>query len=283
MPTDDDLGVPLALAPQLEKLARAWTAGATDDRARADAIVRHLIGDFTYTLDRPPTPPGQRALLDFLLVHRSGHCEFFASAFVMLARVLGIPSRLVAGFRVVEHNGFGGYAVVRAKHAHAWAEAYVPSMKNGAGFEVFDATPPGVPTLSETRTRSVAALLDYLRIAIGSFYDAAVAAPERSIPVLFGIVVAALIVRALRNRRRKSRDRDAPLDAPPAAFTRFEALLAENGFVRGRAETLEALAARLALGDRNALASALRRYARARYGPGAATDSDLANTLRFMS
>jgi hypothetical protein len=200
----------------------------------------------------------------------------------MLARVLGIPSRLVAGFRVVEHNGFGGYAVVRAKHAHAWAEAYVPSVGGGAAFEVFDATPPGVPTLSETRSRSVAALLDYLRIAIGSFYDAAVASPERSIPVLGGVVVAALIVRALRNRRRKSRHED-PVDAPPAAFTRFEALLAEKGFVRGRAETLEALADRLALGDRDVLASALRRYVRARYGPGAATESDLANALGFMS
>ena len=279
-PADTDLTVPPSLMPKLEGLAVAWTAGAVDDRARAVALVRHLRDDFTYTLDRPPTPPGQSVLLDFLLVHREGHCEFFASAFVVLARVLGIPARLVAGYRVVEHNGFGGYAVVRAKHAHAWAEAYVPGAANPASstFEVFDAT-PAVPTLAESRTRTLAAFFDYLWTSIVALYGAAVASPERSIPLLGGVALVAFVVRALRNRRRRGRNIEDDADAPPVAFLRFEARLAKDGFVRDRAETLESLAARLEVADRRPLSLALRRYVKARYGAGEASERDLARAL----
>lgn len=278
-PAPDDLALPAWLAPKLEPLAREWTEGIQDDRGRAEALVNHLTHDFVYTLDRPATPKGQWELLDFLFVHRQGHCEFFASAFVALARTLGIPARLVAGFRVVEHNGFGGYAVVRAKHAHAWAEAYVPKPGGRAGFEVFDATPKGVPTLGETRTRTAAAFFDYLRTSAGAFFEAAVASPERSIPALAAIIAVALVVRTVRNRRRQKANGIVDADVPPLAYVRFEALLAEQGFVRDGAETLEALAIRLELADREALARALRRYARARYGPGAATESELAAAL----
>jgi hypothetical protein len=273
--------VPRTLAPKLRELALEWTAGAGDDRARVQALVRHLHEDFTYTLDRPATPRGQSVLLDFLLVHREGHCEFFASAFVALARTLGIPARLVAGYRVVEHNGFGGYAVVRAKHAHAWGEAYVPvaSDPTRSAFDVFDPT-PAAPTLAESSDRSVLALFDYLWTSLAAFYDAAVATPERTIPVLGGAALVAFVVRALRNRRRRARQSEDDVDAPPAAFVQFEARLAQEGFVRDQAETLESLAARLEVGGREPLSSALRRYARARYGAGDPTERDLARALR---
>ena len=280
-PADTDLTVPPALRSKLQELAVAWTAGAGDDRARAIALVRHLREDFTYTLDRPPTPRGRSVLLDFLLAHREGHCEFFASAFVVLARVLGIPARLVAGYRVVEHNGFGGFAVVRAKHAHAWAEAYVSGAASPgrSAFEVFDATPAGVPTLAESRTRTVAAFVDYVWTSLVALYEAAIASPERSIPLLGGVALVAFVVRALRNRRLRGRLVGDDVDAPPVAFLRFEARLAKDGFVRDGAETLESLAARLEIADRGPLSRALRRYVKARYGPGEASERTLARAL----
>lgn len=272
-----DLGVPPALVPKLKALAQEWTAGAVGDRERANAIARHLQTDFRYTLERRPVRAGQLELLDFLFVHREGHCEFFASAFVVLARVSDIPARLVAGFRVVEHNGFGDYAVVRAKHAHAWAEAYVGAP--AGRFEVFDPTPSGVVSLAETRPRTVYAFLDYLWTAAGAAYRAAAAAPERTIPVLGSLAVIAFIIRAIGNRRRKGSDPGDALDAPPAAFLAFEARLAERGLVRDRAETLEAFTERLVLAEHDAPAQALRRYVRARYGPGKSSEDELAALL----
>ena len=50
-----------------------------------------LQNDFAYTLDMKATGPDP--LADFLFNVRAGHCEYFASAFVVLARIAGIPTR----------------------------------------------------------------------------------------------------------------------------------------------------------------------------------------------
>ena len=180
---------------------------------------------------------------------------------------------------MVEHNGFGGYAVVRAKHAHAWAEAYVPvaSDPTRSGFEVFDPT-PAAPTLAESSDRTVSAFFDFLWTSLSALYDEAVATPQRTVPALGGAALLAFAARAWRNRRRSAKVED-DVDPPPGAFVQFEARLAKEGFVRDRAETLEALAARLEVGGRDPLSRALRRYARARYGVGKASERDLARAL----
>ncbi len=198
----------------------------------------------------------------------------------LVLRTLGIPARLVAGYRVVEHNGFGGYAVVRAKHAHAWGEAYVPvaSGPTRSAFEVFDPT-PATPTLADSSDRTGAAFFDYLWTSLLVFYDAAVATPERTVPALGGAALVAFAVRALLNRRRRGRKVEDDVDVPPEAFVQFEARLAKDGFVRDRAETLESLAVRLEVGGREPLSRALRRYARARYGVAEASERDLARAL----
>jgi hypothetical protein len=278
-PADADRTLPIATLEDVRPLALAWTKGATDDREKVAALERHLTTDFVYDLDRPAPPRGVAPLHDFLFVHRRGHCEFFASAMVVLARSLGIPARLVAGFRVVEHNGYGGYAVVRAKHAHAWAEVYVPRANGGAHFEIVDATPPGVEGLAEIDPRNASAFFDWAKWKIKELYDDAFASPERSIGVLGGVIAIALVVRALRNRRRGQGKQVAPHDAVPAAFVRFEQRLAAEGFVRAPAETLEELAVRLGEAGREPLAAALRRYARARYGPGSASERELERAL----
>ena len=49
----------------------------------------------------------------------------FASAMVLLARVEGIPARVVGGYHVSEVNPFTGRAIVRDRDAHAWVEAWI--------------------------------------------------------------------------------------------------------------------------------------------------------------
>jgi len=169
---------------------------------------------------------------------------------------------------------------VRAKHAHAWGEAYVPVAADPtrSAFQVFDPTPPA-PTLVASNDRSVGAFLDYAWTSLVAFYDAAVATPERTLPALGGAAVVALAVRAWRNRRRRGREAGEDLDTPPGAFVQFEARLAREGLVRDGAETLEAFAVRLEEGGRGPLSRALRRYARARYGAGEASERELTRAL----
>jgi hypothetical protein len=57
----------------------------------------------------------------------------------VMLRTLGIPSRVVNGFRTDEFNDLTENYVVRAKDAHAWVEAYFPVY----GWQTFDPTPAG--------------------------------------------------------------------------------------------------------------------------------------------
>ena len=45
---------------------------------------------------------------DFLFGTRRGYCEFFASAYATLARLVGIPARLVGGYYGGDYNALGG-------------------------------------------------------------------------------------------------------------------------------------------------------------------------------
>ncbi|MGH8056191.1 MAG: transglutaminase-like domain-containing protein, partial [Candidatus Entotheonellia bacterium] len=75
-------------------------------------------------------------LEDFLLRSRSGHCEYFATATVLLLRAAGLPARYATGYSVQEFSTLEHMYVARARHAHAWALVYI----NGAWHD-FDTTP----------------------------------------------------------------------------------------------------------------------------------------------
>ncbi|PLX92589.1 MAG: hypothetical protein C0621_09135 [Desulfuromonas sp.] len=63
---------------------------------------------------------------DFLFVSKRGYCEFFASAYATLLRLLDIPARLVGGYYGGEYNELGGYYRINESMAHVWVEAYLP-------------------------------------------------------------------------------------------------------------------------------------------------------------
>jgi hypothetical protein len=73
---------------------------------------------------------------EFLFVRKTGHCEWYASASAVLLRLSGVPTRLVAGFRLSKGQ-VGGVLSVRSSDAHAWVEAWSPER----GWIPFDPTP----------------------------------------------------------------------------------------------------------------------------------------------
>jgi transglutaminase-like putative cysteine protease len=127
-----------ALPPDIEATARAVTAGAQGPLAQAELLVNWFrSGLFHYTLDPPASPPGTDPLVSFLTRTRSGSCEQFAGAFVVLARSLGLPSRVVVGFTAGRYSG-PGEVTVRGADAHAWPEVYLGPR---AGWVSFEPTP----------------------------------------------------------------------------------------------------------------------------------------------
>jgi transglutaminase-like putative cysteine protease len=116
-------------------------AGADDAYHQAEALARYLRTSRLLTYDTRAAVPTEagRDLVDFFLFDedgRRGYCQYFASAMVVMARSVGLPARMAAGFAPGEATDDPGVYVVRQKHAHAWAEVYFP----GYGWEIFEAT-----------------------------------------------------------------------------------------------------------------------------------------------
>ncbi|HWG42533.1 MAG TPA: transglutaminase domain-containing protein [Gemmataceae bacterium] len=93
----------------------------------ARALTDYLAnsGEFTYTLERTRQDLTVDPVMDFLVNLKQGHCARYATALALMLRSIGIPARLVKGFRGAEHQGDGVY-VVRHHHAHAWVEMLTP-------------------------------------------------------------------------------------------------------------------------------------------------------------
>ena len=121
---------------RISQLAEQITASSPSNYDKALAIEQYLRTHFGYTLQLPRTRP-QDPLANFLFERKQGHCEYFASSMAVMLRTLGIPSRIVNGFRGGEFNDLTGQYVVRASNAHSWVEAYFP----GFGWISFDPTP----------------------------------------------------------------------------------------------------------------------------------------------
>jgi transglutaminase-like putative cysteine protease len=124
----------------LSQLARRVTAGQTSAYGRAVALQQWftVTGKFTYTLNAPQ-PRDASALISFLTKTRRGYCQQFAFAMAVMARLLGIPSRVVVGYTQGSYIGNDIWQV-RTSDAHAWPELYFA----GAGWLRFEPTPAGV-------------------------------------------------------------------------------------------------------------------------------------------
>jgi len=125
------------ISPRIkEEVASILAAKKSRNDYDKAVAIRDYVSDssaFAYTLNQEPTP-GVEPVEDFLFALRRGHCEYFASAMVIMLRCAGVPARLVNGFKVSEWNPIGGYYIVRQAHAHSWVEAYL----RPGGWRTFD-------------------------------------------------------------------------------------------------------------------------------------------------
>ena len=124
------------------------------------AIMRGFLRDYSYAVTLPsriaPLP-----LRQFLQDTRRGHCEFFATATVLLLRQAGIPARYATGYAVSEWSELEQAFVVRRRHAHAWANVHIAGQ-----WSALDTTPAGWQSLEADAApwwNSVYGLMSWLR------------------------------------------------------------------------------------------------------------------------
>ena len=137
--TNNDLTVPTNELPALDSVISEMKFSGTNEEQKLLAVQKFFSSKFTYSLwqgsDKLATT-NETALTRFLLHSRSGHCEYFATATVLLLRELGIPARYAVGYAVHEASG-SGY-VVRERDAHAWCLVW---NKRTQTWNDFDTTP----------------------------------------------------------------------------------------------------------------------------------------------
>ncbi len=139
LPDGYDLEIPKSQTNLLRQVSKSLQLSRGNPEETESKIANYFAKHFSYSL----TSSGRRRnfeetnpLATFLLQTHAGHCEYFATATVLLLRASGIPARYVTGYAVSERGRFGADYIVRDRNAHAWAIAYIKGR-----WETIDNTP----------------------------------------------------------------------------------------------------------------------------------------------
>jgi len=138
--------------PELSPRVHDLAASIAPDEAGtelAERLEQYLKSTYGYTLQQPRRV-NDEPLEDFLFESKAGHCEYFATALVVLLRARDVPSRLVTGFNRGQRNAVGEFEVIRKTNAHAWVEVF----DDDRGWIAFDPTPPS-PDVEAARAESI--------------------------------------------------------------------------------------------------------------------------------
>jgi hypothetical protein len=266
----EDLHLP---PPDAALLARLAGELGLRELAPAQAIrrVEAHLAQFEYaTVRNRINLAGDTPLAEFLTRTRRGHCEYFATAATLLLRAGGVPARYVTGHAVNEWSALENAWIVRERHSHAWARAWV----DGRWVEV-DATPPDWIGREDALAPIWQQLADLLRWA---GYRWTVREGEETRWLAWGVVgIAALVLvwRLLTEGgliRLAGRGRPRPRHWPgrDSEFYALESRLARR-LPRHAGEPLmawlERAAAGLAPAERAALLHLARLHYRLRFDP----------------
>jgi len=123
----------------LARVAAELKLKGLTDRQIIRKVERYFANNFTYSLNPPRHRKSQQTpLAYFLLTTHRGHCEYFATATVLLLRQAGVNARYVTGYAVPESERHGDTYLVRERDSHAWALAYD---KDSKLWDQIDTTP----------------------------------------------------------------------------------------------------------------------------------------------
>jgi len=135
------LQLPAELPPAVSRLAHQIVRGVGPNvYLQVMAIVHYLQTHEHYTLHYPQDN-GQDFVYHFLFVSHLGDCNAFSSSLAVLARAVGIPTRLVVGFTGGQQ--LGGLDVVRGTDAHSWVEVFTPGFPQALSWTALAASGTG--------------------------------------------------------------------------------------------------------------------------------------------
>lgn len=281
-PDDLDREVANAEKPAIERIVDQL---GLRGMAPADALKKlheYFMSEFRYTTwvdERRSRRELETPLTRFLTRRKSGHCEYFASATVLLLRSAGIPARYAVGYSVQERKGKEW--IIRERHAHAWCIAWM----NGAWRDV-DMTPGSWAGIEAQRASAWEQWTDAWSDFWFKFSEWRWGKGEWK-QYLIWLVVPLILIAGWRLVARKQWNRSRGADALArkrepgpgldSEFYRIEQAIAERGLVREPDETLGRWTRRVASGraeDANQLSALLQVHYRLRFDPSGLSDAE---------
>lgn len=278
-PRAEDRSVPKDYRRLMEQIATEIELPQNEPALALQKVKAFFSNNFKYSLIQKGYYPGRKPLGQFLLDDRNGHCEFFATATALLLRQAGIPTRYAVGYMVYEHSSLENAFVARARHAHAWVEAYI----NGAWVFV-DTTPGGWNALESANRPAWQTIQDawswlsnrfqrYQRGDSDSIFD--------SLVWLLVPLIALLIWRLRGQLRRYPRDNDSSPARKPAPGYDSELIdlcqdLDARGYAINPGDTISAFFYRHIKEDeiRAQIAALIVLHNRHRFSPQALSDGE---------
>jgi transglutaminase-like putative cysteine protease len=283
-----DLNVPTNEVAALSQVIADMHLTGTNDAQIRLGVASFFATKFSYSLWQGPEQAAggtDTPLTKFLLKNRSGHCEYFATATVLLLRSLGIPTRYAVGYSVHEPSG-SGY-VVRERDAHAWCLAW----DRQAGMWVdFDTTPASWVAMEGQHAAFTDWISDARSWLVFQFEKLRWRQANLRQYILWTLtpVMAVLVYFIIFQRRTQARSgkkippREAPVVWPghDSAFYRLEKMLAARGLPRAPddslADWLERTLTEPALaGQREPLRDLLQLHYRYRFDPRGLSESEI--------
>lgn len=124
-PRSRDLKIPELELKVIQDIAAQLNLQSLPPPEILEKVKRYFRTQYTYSLKQISKRDNSSPIVNFLSNTRSGHCEYFATATVLLLRHAGIPARYSRGYAVDPSDKMDGWSLVRQRYAHAWAVAYV--------------------------------------------------------------------------------------------------------------------------------------------------------------
>ncbi|MGZ5051603.1 MAG: transglutaminase domain-containing protein [Methylobacter sp.] len=233
----------------------------------AERIKKHFQRNFFYSAYLGRETDADLALKDFMLNRKAGHCEYFAAATVLLLRQAGIPARLANGYAVSEYDSEQDLYIVRSRHAHAWASAYI----NGI-WQTVDSTPAHWLALESERASQWQSLGDWWSNNLFYFRQWQLRqSPEQTVTLeLLGALLLALYLIWRFFPTQQQRSHEKPATAPDfrpgldSEFYLIEQRLQNTAQARRAHESMQQWVARL---QHPALEQLYKLHYRLRFDP----------------
>jgi transglutaminase-like putative cysteine protease len=237
-PTPDDLRMP-PYEEYLTELSNQLNLPQKNPQEVLKTLTT-FFNDFQYSL-KLTRSAHITPLEHFLRESRAGHCEYFATATVLLLRTAGIPSRYASGYAVEEFSYLEEAYLVRQRHAHAWALAYI----NGR-WQIFDTTPAAWFSLEEEMVAWWRGLYDLSAWFTYKFFQWRWSESENTHDWLLWLILPLSLILVYRLYSRKKVACSQPIKplrtyqiaGADSAFYQIIQQLNAAGYIRQKGETL---------------------------------------------